>query len=107
MEDLDREREVADAAVDILATLDTFGFESDERVVYENLCADALRALRPSRQAGHVYRRRCSRSDLEPFGGIHPRTRNLAPGRVAHSRARSVHLFDDVIQGALIQDLRR
>ena len=41
MEDLDREREVADAAVDILATLDTFGFESDERVVYEKMCADA------------------------------------------------------------------
>ena len=41
MEDLDREREVACAAVDILTTLDTFGFESDERVVYENLCAGA------------------------------------------------------------------
>ena len=41
MEDLDHERDVADAAVDILATLDTFGFESDERVVDENLCANA------------------------------------------------------------------
>ena len=56
MEDLDHEREVADAAVDILATLDTFGFESVERVVDEKLFADAHAAAfaRPVRPATFI-----------------------------------------------------
>jgi glutamyl-Q tRNA(Asp) synthetase len=73
MEDLDREREVAGAAADILATLDAFGLESDERVIYQSTRTDIYAAALVGLETGdHIYRCWCSRSDLEPFGGIHP-----------------------------------
>jgi glutamyl-Q tRNA(Asp) synthetase len=112
IEDVDREREVPGAAGAILATLDAFGLESDEPVVRQSerghLYAEALDRLAAD---GHAYRCWCSRSDLEPFGGIHP------PACVAPPAARppawrvrvqgAVVGFDDAIQGAQVQDLAR
>src|ERR1700759_3043395 len=41
MEDLDPPREVPGAAADILRTLDAFGLESDEPVIYQSQRGDA------------------------------------------------------------------
>ncbi|MFC5488039.1 tRNA glutamyl-Q(34) synthetase GluQRS [Dokdonella soli] len=112
MEDLDREREVAGAAADILATLAAFGLDSDEPVIQQSHRSDLYAtALDRLAAASHAYRCWCSRSDLEPFGGIHPRA------CVAHETSRPpawrvrVHGetigFDDAIQGAQTQHLGR
>lgn len=112
MEDLDRDREVTGAASEILATLDAFGLESDEHVLYQSTrtaaYADALAQLEGS---GHAYRCWCSRSDLEPFGGIHPAVCVAREsGRTPSWRIRvgaTLIGFDDAIHGTVIQDLRR
>ncbi|HEY6940037.1 tRNA glutamyl-Q(34) synthetase GluQRS [Dokdonella sp.] len=112
MEDLDREREVDGAAADILATLDAFGLASDEPVVFQSartaLYAQALAQLE---RDGHAYRCWCSRSDLEPFGGIHPSS-CIAPARERPAawrlRVGSESIgFDDRVQGPRRQDLAR
>ncbi|MEO5561568.1 MAG: tRNA glutamyl-Q(34) synthetase GluQRS [Dokdonella sp.] len=112
MEDLDREREISGAAYDILHTLAAFGLESDGEVIHQSrrsdIYADALRNLA---SAGHAYRCWCSRSDLEPFAGIHPAECIAQPGARAPAwrvRVRDETVaFEDAIQGAITQDLRR
>ncbi len=112
MEDVDREREVAGAAADILATLAAFGFASDEAVAYQSaraaLYADALARLEHD---GHAYPCWCSRSDLEPYAGIHPAACIATPGARAPAwRLRvgdAAPAFDDRVQGAQRQDLAR
>lgn len=112
MEDLDREREVAGAAADILATLDAFGLASDEHVLFQSTRSDAYSAaLARLEVAGHAYRCWCTRRELEPFGGIHPdtciaRESDRAPAWRVRVRDASIG-FDDAIQGAVSQDLRR
>lgn len=112
MEDLDREREVAGAADDILRTLDAFGFKSDATVMYQSHRTDAYTAaLNRLEVSEHAYRCWCSRSDLEPFAGIHP-AECIAPAS-ARPPAWRVRVndkaidFDDAIQGVTTQDLRR
>ncbi|HEY0178518.1 MAG TPA: tRNA glutamyl-Q(34) synthetase GluQRS [Dokdonella sp.] len=112
IEDLDREREVAGAAAGIVATLAAFGLESDEPILLQSergaVYAAALARLDAG---GHAYRCWCSRSDLEPFGGVHP-TRCVAPPDPARPPAWRVRVparrlgFDDAIQGRFEQDLR-
>ena len=113
VEDLDPPREVAGADLDILATLAAFGMTSDEPVVYQSrrasLYAEAFARLE-AREA--VYPCWCSRSDLEPFGGIHPAT-CVAPRDASREPAWRVRApahtiaFDDAIQGRVAQDLAR
>lgn len=112
MEDLDREREVEGAAQDILRTLEAFGLASDEAVVFQGCRSEAYAAALARLEGdGHAYRCWCSRSDLEPFGGIHPQAciataQARAPAwrlRVGTARIR----FDDQVQGAQQQDLAR
>jgi glutamyl-Q tRNA(Asp) synthetase len=112
MEDIDRGREVPGAAEAILATLAAFGLASDEPVVRQSartpLYAAALARLE---RDGHAYRCWCSRSELEPFDGIHP------PACVAPVRDRppawrlrvgsATVGFTDRVLGAQEQDLRR
>ena len=112
MEDLDHEREVRGAADDILRTLDAFGLVSDEPVLRQSLRTDAYAdALAVLERAGHAYRCSCSRSDLEPFGGIHPARCLSAPdARPPAWRLRvgdSTITFDDGLQGPQVQDLAR
>jgi glutamyl-Q tRNA(Asp) synthetase len=112
MEDLDREREVAGAADDILRTLSAFGLESDAAIVQQSRRADAYAAaLRRLETSGHAYRCWCSRSDLEQFSGIHPAACVARPtARPAAWRMRvddEAIAFDDAIQGMTRQDLRR
>lgn len=112
MEDLDREREAAGAARQILRSLEAFGLASDEPVVYQSQRGDAYAAaLARLAGDGHAYRCWCSRSDLEPFGGIHPRE-CMAP---VQARAPAWRLrvgaarvgFDDLVLGPQQQDLAR
>lgn len=112
MEDLDRDREVAGAANDILATLEAFGLVSDGRVLFQSSRSDAYAAaLARLHAAGHAYRCWCTRSDLEPFGGIHPVTcvageSDRAPAWRVRVRNAAI-TFDDAIQGTTSQKLRR
>jgi len=73
IEDLDRDREVAGAAQDILATLAALGMSSDETVLLQSarqpVYAAALQRLAA---ADAAYRCWCSRADLAAVGGIHP-----------------------------------
>ena len=112
MEDLDHGREVPGAADDILRTLGAFGLVSDEPVMRQSLRTDAYAAaLALLERNGHAYRCSCSRSDLEPFGGIHPAACVAAPDarhpawrlRVGNARI----AFDDGLQGPQVQDLAR
>ena len=112
MEDLDREREVAGAAPQILRALEAFGLATDEPVVYQSQRSDAYaEALARLAAEGHAYRCWCSRSDLEPHGGIHPRECIAA----AQPRASAWRLrvadacidFDDLVLGPQRQDLAR
>ncbi|MDR2011482.1 MAG: tRNA glutamyl-Q(34) synthetase GluQRS [Rhodanobacter sp.] len=112
MEDIDHEREVPGAAADILATLSAFGLQSDEPVVFQSARTELYKAARDRlAAAGHVYRCWCSRSDLEPYGGIHPAE------CVAHETTRppawrvrvygEIRTFADAIQGTTTQHLAR
>ncbi len=75
IEDLDPEREVVGADVEMIDTLARFGMESDEAVVWQSERFDLYRnALHSLMAGGHAYRCACSRRDLEPFGSIHPAT---------------------------------
>lgn len=113
VEDLDPPREVAGADADILATLGAFGMTSDEPVLHQsrraNLYADALADLR---ERDAVYPCWCSRSDLEPFEGIHPAAcvaladASREPAWRVRVPARTI-AFDDAIQGRVTQDLSR
>jgi glutamyl-Q tRNA(Asp) synthetase len=112
MEDLDGEREVAGAADDILATLEAFGLESAEPAMRQSRRGEAYAAaLARLERDGHAYRCWCSRSELEPFGGIHPaRCLAAAQPRPPAWRVRvggAVIGFDDAIQGPSTQDLAR
>lgn len=112
IEDLDRDREVAGAARDILATLAAFGMVSDEPVLAQServaLYADALHCLEAD---GHAYRCWCSRTDLEAFGGIHPpRCVSVPSPRLPAWRLRigdATVAFNDAICGRIEQDLAR
>jgi glutamyl-Q tRNA(Asp) synthetase len=113
VEDLDPPREVPGADADILATLAAFGMESDEPVLRQSrrteVYADALARLQAQDAAYPCW---CSRSDLEPFSGIHPAA-CVAPRDVSREPAWRVHVpartiaFDDAIQGRIEQDLAR
>lgn len=112
MEDLDREREVPGAAADILTSLQAFGLQSDREVVVQSTReTHHAAALKRLEEAGCVYRCWCTRSDLQPFGGIHPTRCPSSPG--AHTPAwrarvgRAVIEVDDMIQGRSTQDLFR
>ena len=113
VEDLDPPREVAGADAEILATLEAFGMTSDEPVIHQSRRADIYaNALAVLRERDAVYPCWCSRSDLEPFGGIHPAA-CVAPADTSREPAWRVRVparaiaFDDAIQGRVAQDLSR
>lgn len=65
MEDLDTPREVPGAAADILHTLERYGFEWDEAVIYQSRRHDAYQyALHQLRQQGLLFPCQCSRKHL-------------------------------------------
>lgn len=113
IEDLDPPREVAGADTDILTTLAAFGLTSDEPPIHQSRRTAAYEdALARLQAGGSVYPCWCSRSDLAPFGGIHPpacvapRDRARDPAWRVRVPARTL-AFEDAIQGTIAQDLAR
>jgi len=67
MEDLDTPRNVPGADVDILRTLEAFGFEWDGPVLYQSTRIDAYHdALEKLKQAGAAYPCSCTRTTTAP-----------------------------------------
>ena len=113
VEDLDPPREVAGADLDILATLAQFGMQSDEPPVYQSRRAAAYgAAFERLKRVDAVYPCWCSRADLAPFDGVHPRA-CIAPRDPAREPAWRMGVpartigFDDGVQGRVEQDLAR
>jgi len=121
MEDIDPPREQAGAADAILRTLEYYGFEWDQRVLYQRTRIQAYQAaLEQLRQQEQVYPCACSRSEIQAVRdkqaesistdelNVYPGTcRNGLPaGRPARSwrvRAHDRHIdFTDRIQGNII-----
>lgn len=119
MEDLDPPRETPGAASHILYTLETYGFEWDEPVLYQSRRLDAYRAaLKQLQQQGAAYPCACTRREIADSavngieGLVYPGTcRNGLHGRVARSWRLRVTpdeiAFDDAVQGRQVQCLQR
>ena len=126
MEDLDRPREVAGAADEILRALEALGFEWDEPVLYQSRRDFAYgEALSRLKRSGTVFACACTRKEIEDsvgaFGGakgdsgelVYPGTcREGLPqgreGRAIRVRVDDVAIaFDDAIQGRIERHLAR
>lgn len=117
IEDVDTPRSVPGAAAGILATLERFGFEWDDEVVWQSRRTAAYaEALEDLKAAGAAYPCTCTRRELagQPLARDgsrrYPGTcRNgLAPGRSARAwrvRAEGIVRFCDGVQGAQEIDL--
>ena len=117
MEDLDREREVKGAADEILRSLERFGFEWDETVLYQSQRSEAYEeALEGLRDKGYAYPCACSRKQIADQasigaeGPIYPGT--CRSGLASGARARSIRLLTqdreidlvDRVQGPVSQN---
>lgn len=120
IEDLDPPREKPGAADDILRTLEAFGFEWDEAVLYQSKREDAYRAaLETLRRAGLAYACACSRSEIATSaksgieGFSYPGTcrDGIAHGRSARSiRVRTNDIpiaITDRVCGKIVQNVER
>ena len=97
IEDIDPPREVPGAAADILETLAAFGMRSDETVVYQSTRANAYqRQFDALKSEQRVFPCWCSRSDLEPFGGLH-RDRCIAPPDSTRTPAWRMRVRDESV----------
>lgn len=112
MENLDPPRELPGAASHQLRTLQGFGLESDEPVLWQGERTEVYRAALQRLQAqGLAFECHCSRSDLAAQGGIHracvggPATRRTAAIRAKVPDI--VVAFEDRVQGAQSQVLAR
>ncbi len=115
VEDLDPPREVPGSAERILATLAAFGLVADGEIWFQSrrgavyaAALDALRAI------DAVFPCWCSRSQLEPAGGLHRGPCRAAPDaarapawRLRVTATDGVIGFDDAVQGHYAQDLAR
>ena len=110
IEDVDRPREVPGAAAAQLRSLQAFGMESDETVVYQSQRGDLYSAaLERLRRNGEVFACRCSRSDLAPAQGIHRECVRTPSGEREAWRLRvddAVVEFRDRFRGLYRQCLR-
>lgn len=119
IEDLDPPREEPGAADEILRSLERYGFEWDEQIVYQSSRGDAYEAaLAELEGSGVLYACRCSRQLLEQtarrgeHGLIYPGTCARRPidrhGRHAlRVRTHDEPLgFEDALQGQYAQRLR-
>lgn len=78
MEDLDKPREMQGAADDILKTLEIFGFEWDETVIYQNCRQQAYeQAFQQLQHKGLVYPCACSRKEIADSASRHPGLQGL------------------------------
>lgn len=120
MEDLDKPREVAGAADNIVQTLAAFGFEWDGEIIYQSQRSAYYEAAFESLQH-HVYPCICTRKEIADSsntqgidGVIYPQTCSktpaLQPNRDVAYRAVSLDeniVFFDAVQGEITQNLAR
>jgi len=112
MEDVDELRNVEGSADDILRTLESYGFEWDDEVIYQTHRKEAYaEALQQLIDRDLVYRCTCSRRDLKAiaqqgeYGCIYPGicSNKNHPDEVGHSlrvRTKDQHIeFKDAIMG--------
>ncbi len=120
IEDLDANRAIPGADSAILSSLEAFGLDWDEAVVYQSqrsaLYQEAIERLR---QLGLSYPCACSRREIASQGRpglegpLYPGT--CRSGLPAHRKARSLRLridcgelrIDDAVHGAVVQHLAR
>ena len=120
MEDLDPPREVKGAADDILRTLEAYGFEWQDAVLYQSRRRDAYEAaLETLQRSGALYPCSCTRKEIADSsiagieGLVYPGTcrGGLAPGRSARAlRVRTDNAvidFEDRTQGRQHTSLER
>jgi len=118
IDDLDKPRTIPGASQDILTTLERFGFEWDDMVMYQSHRTQVYEeALHQLRTDGEVYDCGCSRKEIAeqglngPFGSIYPGTcRNGLPsGKQARAlrciSPKSPVWLDDRLQGKYCQNL--
>ena len=111
IEDIDPPREVPGSAAEIIATIAAFGMEADEPIVYQSARTTAYEAaFERLRRLDQVFPCWCSRSDLEPAGGVH-RGACVAPRHPRRQpawRVRAPDLdvgFDDAVLGRQSRNL--
>lgn len=114
IEDLDQPRVVPGATEHILRTLEHYGLEWDEEILYQSQRVELYQSILASWVAdGNAYYCDCSRQQISAYGGVYPGTcvnRGLAP---ADDRAVRVKVprepvdFIDRLQGRLCQNLQK
>ena len=121
IEDLDKPREMAGAADDILRTLEGFGFEWDDEIVYQSQRTEAYEeTLQTLKSRNLVYPCTCSRKEIADSaleigleGAIYPKTcLTHAPQANSQAALRAITLdkniqFNDAIQGEISQSLAK
>ena len=131
MEDVDKPREMAGAADNILRQLEAFGFEWDEPIVYQSQRSDIYESyLSDLKRKGFIYNCTCSRKEIADSsiltgvdGAIYPKTCfnknynsrtsnfNASAGRMDTGSWRinvddaGLIAFKDAIQGDISQNL--
>ncbi|KFZ37389.1 glutamyl-Q tRNA(Asp) ligase [Shewanella mangrovi] len=106
IEDIDPPREAEGAADDIRRTLELFGFEWDERVLYQSQRFDAYDATIQTLLAEHqAYYCHCSRKLIQQeMHGIyngHCRQQQHTDGAVRLFNQQAVSTFDDLLLGTI------
>ncbi|HZV61356.1 MAG TPA: tRNA glutamyl-Q(34) synthetase GluQRS [Methylophilaceae bacterium] len=125
MEDLDKSREMPGAADDILKTLEIFGFEWDETVIYQSSRNQVYQHALEQLQHQHlVYPCACSRKEIADSANRNPTLHGLDgliyPGTCRYGLTGSksprywrittddgLITFDDAIQGHFSHDLSK
>jgi glutamyl-Q tRNA(Asp) synthetase len=125
MEDVDKPREMAGAAEDILRTLEAFGFEWDGEVILQSQRSEIYENhFQQLKSKGLIYACTCSRKEIADSattagieGAIYPKTCRLKPALAANNQnpqpAYRVATLDaeirfkDLIQGQVTQNLAR
>lgn len=119
MEDLDKPREVTGAAADILSTLEAYGFEWDDTIMYQSQRNDAYeRTLATLKRMQCIYPCTCTRKEIADSseqtgieGAIYPKTCLHQPIKEHHPVAwriktpdKLIH-FKDAVHGDITQNL--
>ena len=119
MEDLDKPREVSGAAANILSTLEAYGFEWDDMIMYQSQRNDSYQcALATLQEMQYVYPCTCTRKEIADSsektgieGVIYPKTCLHQAIKEHHPIAwriktqdKSIH-FNDVVYGDIKQNL--
>ncbi|MGL5486292.1 MAG: tRNA glutamyl-Q(34) synthetase GluQRS [Shewanella sp.] len=110
IEDIDPPREVKGAADDILRTLEAYGFEWDDSVLYQSARTDAYQAKLDELLAeDNAYFCQCSRKQIQAMGGIYDgRCHQLATphqsGAIRLVNRAQVAEFSDNLMGKVVVD---